>query len=151
MRRGERGVAVVEFALVVLVLLIVLSGTIEFGRSFWYYNSLTRATRDGARMMSLADNDTLTAEVPVAQDAVAQMATAAGVPSVVRGNVLVTCLNASFVAVACQDGVAPAYVSVAITGYNLKLGGWMAMFGPDGSTSSQDIVLGPHTVMAYLP
>lgn len=150
-RRGQRGVAVVEFALVVMLLLIVLSGTIEFGKSFWYYNSLTRATRDGARMMSLAEEETLTAVVPLAQDTVVHVATAAGVPGLARGNVAVTCLNASFATVACQDGVSPVYVRVAITGYSMKLGGWMALFGPDGSTSSQDIAVGPHTVMPYLP
>ncbi len=150
-RSSQRGVAVVEFALVVMLLLVVLSGTIEFGRSFWYYNSLTRATRDAARMMSLADAETLTAVVPLAQDTVVQEATAAGVPGLVRGNVAVSCLNASFATIACQDGVSPAYVRVAITGYSLKLGGWMALWGPDGSTSSQDLAVGPHTVMPYLP
>ena len=43
---NERGTAAVEFALVVVVLLVILSGTVEFGKSFWYYNSLDRPSPD---------------------------------------------------------------------------------------------------------
>jgi hypothetical protein len=48
--RGQRGAAMIEFALVLPVLLIVLLGTVEF--SFLLYNKamITNASREGARL-----------------------------------------------------------------------------------------------------
>ena len=48
-RRGCRGAATVEFAIVgpVLVLMLLMVG--ELGRAFYQYNTLTKAVREGAR------------------------------------------------------------------------------------------------------
>jgi Flp pilus assembly protein TadG len=48
--RGQRGAAMIEFALVLPLLLIVLLGTVEF--SFILYNKamITNASREGARL-----------------------------------------------------------------------------------------------------
>jgi hypothetical protein len=46
----RRGQAVVEFALVLPVLILLLLGTVEFGRFFDTYLSLQHAAREGARL-----------------------------------------------------------------------------------------------------
>ncbi|MFQ5544386.1 MAG: TadE/TadG family type IV pilus assembly protein [Acidiferrobacterales bacterium] len=48
----QRGVAAVEFAIVLPVLLLLMFGTAELGRAFFQYNTLTKAVRDGARYVS---------------------------------------------------------------------------------------------------
>jgi Flp pilus assembly protein TadG len=48
-RRGERGAALVEFAIGATVFLTVMFGVIEFGLLLWTHNALTDAARRGAR------------------------------------------------------------------------------------------------------
>jgi len=50
--RKERGVELLEFALVLPFLLLLLVGTIEFGRAFYSYHILSKAVRDGARYLA---------------------------------------------------------------------------------------------------
>jgi Flp pilus assembly protein TadG len=48
-RRGERGAALVEFAIGATVFLTVMFGVIEFGLLLWTHNALSDAARRGAR------------------------------------------------------------------------------------------------------
>src|SRR4051812_46748295 len=50
MRRRTRGQALVEFALILPVFLIMLMGVIDLGRAIWAQNSLAAAAREGARL-----------------------------------------------------------------------------------------------------
>jgi Flp pilus assembly protein TadG len=47
--RRQRGLAIVEFTIVVGILLMLIMATAEFGRAFLQYNTLTKSVRDGAR------------------------------------------------------------------------------------------------------
>lgn len=62
MRRGERGQATVELALVVPVLLLILFGIMEFGRIFSSYLIVTNAAREGARWAAVGADDTAIVE-----------------------------------------------------------------------------------------
>ncbi|CAB3668682.1 hypothetical protein LMG24076_01819 [Trinickia soli] len=48
-----RGAAMVEFAIVVVPLLLLAMGVAEFGRAFYQYEALTKSTRDAARFLSM--------------------------------------------------------------------------------------------------
>ena len=48
-REGEAGTAVVEFALIVPVLLLIVFGILDFGRALNYLNDSTQLARSGAR------------------------------------------------------------------------------------------------------
>lgn len=50
----QRGVAAVEFALVLLPLLIIAFGAVEYGRAIYHYNTLVKSTRSAVRWASLA-------------------------------------------------------------------------------------------------
>lgn len=52
LKQCQRGVAVVEFALVLPFLLLLSFTTTEFGRALWQYNVLTKSVRDGARYLA---------------------------------------------------------------------------------------------------
>jgi Flp pilus assembly protein TadG len=60
--RDERGAALVEFALVLPLLLVVIAGIVDFGFAFQRYEVLTNAAREGARLGTLQQytgNDSL--------------------------------------------------------------------------------------------
>lgn len=53
LRRDERGVALVEFALVLPLLVLICLGTIDFGRAYATWNSVKNAAREGAAFAQL--------------------------------------------------------------------------------------------------
>lgn len=151
-KKGQSGAAAVEFAIVIGILLMIVSGIIEFGRVFWYYDALTKATRDGARFMSSVSVDQVeslsVASTPdcnssyspiTANRVVYCAAVAAKVPGFTIGNIVVSCDGG-----ACVDNTAPQHIKVAITGYNVELGSWLP-FAAVGTLSLQ-----PHTTMRYM-
>lgn len=48
----QRGIAMVEFTIVLPLLLLLMLATAEFGRVLFQYNALTKAVRDGGRYLS---------------------------------------------------------------------------------------------------
>ena len=56
MRRGQRSQALIEFALVSPVLLLLLFGIVDIGRAVFYYDTVSHATREGARVAVRASN-----------------------------------------------------------------------------------------------
>ncbi len=50
--RQQRGVAAVEFAIVLPILLLLLLGTAELGRAFYQYDTLVKSIRGAARYLS---------------------------------------------------------------------------------------------------
>lgn len=52
MKNKQNGVALVEFALVLPLLLLLTFITTEFGRALYQYNILTKSVRDAARYLS---------------------------------------------------------------------------------------------------
>lgn len=51
--KNRKGQAVVEFAMILPILLLILLGIIEFGRFYNAWLMVTNASREGARMASL--------------------------------------------------------------------------------------------------
>ena len=52
-KRDDRGAAMVEFAIVLPVLMLILLGIIEFGRAYNAQVSIQAAAREGARELAL--------------------------------------------------------------------------------------------------
>ena len=50
--RQTKGNELIEFALVLPLLVLLLAGTVEFGRAFYTYNILTKSVRNAARYLS---------------------------------------------------------------------------------------------------
>lgn len=59
-RKGEKGAAAVEFALVLPLLVMLLVGMLEFGLVLWRQEMMTNATREAARAGIVAGNPRLT-------------------------------------------------------------------------------------------
>ena len=56
-RKSETGQALVEFALLLPVMLLIMVGILEFARAWNLHQALTDATREGARRAAVADPD----------------------------------------------------------------------------------------------
>lgn len=138
-----------EFALILALLISILAGIFEFGRAFWYYDALTKATRDGARLMSVTNKDTIADPgVGNAQTLVANVVTDAGVPNFTTANVSVTCLDATFNDASCANGTAPGGIRVQIVGYSMTIGQFIPFLL--GGSSSYTANVSPHTTMRYM-
>ena len=159
-RSSQAGAVAVELAFVIVVLLLIVAGTIGFGRTFWYADALTKATRDGARRLSTWEGSkvpgtpagSIQAGVIPAQTITINSANAANVsPQLVLGNVLVECaLDNAFNFVPCANGKTPANVRVSITGFTVSLGEWFPFIGTGGVINYGLIGLSPHTTMRYM-
>lgn len=146
----QHGGAAVELALILVVLTTMMAGIFEFGRAFWYYEALTKATRDGARMMSISPKATIASvAVGSAKTLVVNSVTAANVPAFAAANVAVTCLTMALTDDTCTDGTAPGGVRVQITGYSITIGQFVPFI--IGSNTSFTANPSPHTAMVYMP
>src|SRR5262249_10181929 len=54
--RGQESQALIEFALISPVLLLLIFGIIDIGRAIFYYDTLNHAAREGARVAVRASN-----------------------------------------------------------------------------------------------
>lgn len=52
----QKGVAAVEFGILLIPLVMLAFGTTEFGRAIYQFNALAKATRDATRFMSRHDS-----------------------------------------------------------------------------------------------
>ena len=145
MSQQQRGVAAVEMALVIIPLLLIVAGIIEFGRTFWYYDALAKSTRDAARYVSntrvsstVGVNDTVKDNAKLM---VVNAVNAAKVPNFTTSNVNVVCDPA--------DCIVPNYVTVSITGYTISIGSWIPIIFYTG-TSSWVARPAPATTMRYM-
>jgi len=55
--KTERGQTLVELALILPIIILILFGTLEFGRIFHSYIVITNAAREGARLGALGKSD----------------------------------------------------------------------------------------------
>lgn len=50
--RSMQGVVAVELAILMIPLIMLAFGAVEFGRAIYHYNTLAKAVRDGARLLA---------------------------------------------------------------------------------------------------
>ena len=158
-RSGQVGGAVIEFAFVMIVLLLIVAGAMGFGRAFWYADALAKSTRDGARLLSIwtivAAADT-TAGVTAAQNITMSVANAANLsPQLVANNVSVECAYSAFTFVACSGATKPVNIRVSITGnsgtgFSVNLGEWFPFISTSGLIDYGSVSLSPQTTMRYM-
>lgn len=102
--RGERGAAVVEFAVVVPVLLVLVMSIIDFARMYAVAASLAAATRDGARLGAASTDLADATQVSAIQNRVVAAFQPLGGAALSANSVTVTLDN-------------NAYVIVRVSGY----------------------------------
>ena len=73
-RHSESGAALVEFAIVLPVLLLLAFGIVDLGRLLYTYNNLTSAVREGARLASVQQDPTTGVSKAAVRDTVLRYA-----------------------------------------------------------------------------
>lgn len=63
----RRGVAMVEFAIVIPVLFIIFAGGWEMARGLWVYEALNKSVRDASRYLAHVEDPTSAASLQMAQ------------------------------------------------------------------------------------
>jgi Flp pilus assembly protein TadG len=143
LRRDERGVQLVEMAIVLPLFMLLFGATAEFGRYFYQYSTLAKATRVGARYLTGAAVNT--GEDTTAKNLVVY-GNAGG-----TGNPIITGLTTANVTITRNGGVPalPQTVSVQIVNFKyqpmLNLGVLM-----NNSTFSLNVDIKPSVTMRYL-
>lgn len=146
--RDERGIQLAELAIVLPVLLILFGATTEFGRFFYEYTTLAKATRVGARYMITTGVNV--DEKNKARNLVVFGNTAGTGEPMVEGldvdHVVITARNLDGDVI--EAGV-PATITVEIAGYKyeplMDLGGMIK-----SDTFSLNIDVKPSVTMRYL-
>ena len=145
----QHGSLIVEFALVLALMITLMAGIVEFGRTFWYYDARSKATRNAARTLSVSNPATVASvAVGIARTEVSTAAASAGIPTFSTANVAVTCLDSSMNTVNCIDGTSPAGVRVSVTGYSLFLGSMIPFLV--GANATYTVNLAPATTMPFM-
>jgi Flp pilus assembly protein TadG len=149
-RCRQAGVAAVEFALLLFVLLPILAGIIEFGRAMWYYDAVLKGTRDAARYLSaipaaqLADATALTTATNIA----VQASAAGGVPAFTSANVSISCAPTACTSIVLPGDVVQVTVSAQ---YPLGIGALLPFIGAAAAADGgYAVTLAPRTTMPYL-
>ncbi len=141
--RDERGVQLVELAIVIPILLLLFAATAEFGRYFYEYTTLAKATRVGARYLA-------TAAVKTTEDTSAKNLIVFG-NTAGTGTPLLTGLTTANVTITRTGGVPvlPQTVTVQITGFKHQ-----PLFDlgklTKSTTLSMNIDVKPSVTMRYL-
>ena len=146
--RNERGVQLLELAIVLPIFMILFAATAEFGRYFYEYTTLAKAARLGARYL-------VTAKVNCAQAGVAKnlivYGNVAGTGSPILPDLKTTDVSISPNDLDCQgtpQGV-PQSITVTFSGFKHKslfdLGGLLK-----NTSLSMDIDVKPSVTMRYM-
>jgi Flp pilus assembly protein TadG len=116
-RRLQRGVALVELALVLPVLLVMSFIVTEFGRAIYQYNTITKSVRDAARYLTTQTPGS-SAAVTAAQNLVVYGTTTAGSTPLALG-LTTAMVSASWPA---PTGTNPpiSTVTVTVSGYTFR-------------------------------
>jgi Flp pilus assembly protein TadG len=119
--RREGGTTTVEFAIVGVLLFVVLFAVIEFGRALFTMNTLTEASRRGARMAAVCPvGDPKPASVAVFDAGNGGSAVVSGLTT---ANILVEYLDINGAAIAspAANFVSIHYVRVSVVGFSVAL------------------------------
>lgn len=151
----QKGVAAVEFGILLIPLVVLAFGITEYGRAIYQYNALAKATRDATRFMSRHDSTSADYPVSDAKCLVVYGKTCAGssatslVPGLVTSMIEIcdktnsaACPGESFAAVDTGSGVINL-VKVKVSGYEFTslvpfvTGFTQLTFGDIGTTMRQ--------------
>jgi Flp pilus assembly protein TadG len=139
---NARGVALIEFAIILPLLLLIFTGLIEYGRMMWHYDALAKATRDAARHLSMIKRESLNDE-------------ATSNNSILRRIIIVAAANSGLNTAGLQinPSCAPSCTGTEVSTVKVEvispftIGGWVPVFG---AAIGPEVKLSPHTTMPHM-
>ena len=146
-RRKERGVQLMEVAIVLPVLLVLLAAIAEFGRYFYVYSTLSRATRTAVRHVA---SNSFKGTANADNAAAINLALCGSTATCTSGSEILSGLTADNFQITTSGGSTyfPTTVTVQVVSYNytplFNLGNFVA------GVSWTSISVAPSTSMRYL-
>lgn len=114
-RRAARGVAAVEFAIMLPILIILLSAPLYIGRVMWYYTAAQKAAHDAAQYLStVPDAEMRSPGLISSSTAVAGDLVAAELADLNGGGAYPPSVTIQCDGVSCDGYVAPTVVRVHV-------------------------------------
>lgn len=143
-RRGERGIQLLEVAIVLPILLLLLAATAEFGRYFYYYSTLSKATRSAVRYLTAKPYTTASKtealNLALCGTTTTCVANTEILPGLTTGNFSITATG--------TNTFFPETVTVQVVSYNYQpifdLGSYV------GGAAWASVPVSPSTTMRYL-
>ncbi|HEY8037125.1 MAG TPA: TadE family protein [Methylobacter sp.] len=118
--KRQKGIYIVEFTLVATLFFVLLFGVLEFARALFVWNSLTEATRRGARLAAVCPvGHASIANVTVFNTPDAGGGASPVLPGLNSSNVVTAYLDQAGVATATLNNI--RYVRVSIVGFQHTL------------------------------
>jgi Flp pilus assembly protein TadG len=108
---GREGQSLVEFSALATALLILVLGTLEFGRAFYYYSAIVNAAQEGARYGTTTGVNTAAKRTAIINTAL-QSAIAVGTETLI---VTVSCSDCATATTGDQFTVTVNYTFTAVT------------------------------------
>ena|SRR2546426_2401809 len=143
LRRDDRGIQLVELAIVLPLFMILFGATAEFGRYFYEYSTLAKATRVGARY--LTNSAVNSAEDTKAKNLVV-FGNAAG-----TGDSVISGLTTANITITRTGGVPALPQTVTVQVVNFKYEPMLNLGAlTNNSTFSLNIDIKPSVTMRYL-
>ena len=145
-RRDDQGVSLIETAIIVPILLVLFAGVAEFGRYFYEYTTLAKASRLGARYLASKSVTSDVADYKAIAKNIVVFGNAAG-----SGSPILDGLTTENVDVEYEGGTAgvPNTVTVSIINYAHE-----PLFDLGGLLNNDDLSLAvnvsPSVTMRYL-
>ncbi len=143
-KREEKGVQLLEIAIVTPIFLLLIVAIAEFGQYFYYYSTLSKATRLGARYLSgrvyLVTEETKTRNLVVCGSLDACSTGTEILPNLTTDNVSII-----------RTGGTPLFpqtITVSITGYTYTPIFNLAIWS--GGDPWQNVSISPGTTMRYM-
>jgi len=141
----ERGTSMIELAIVLPIMLLLMASIAEFGRFFYTYTTLAKATRAGARYIAAQPYACGTYRLQARNLVVCGKPTCAGGDAPVVKNLTISNVD---ITTTPGEVTLPDKVTVAISGYR-----YQTIFGIGGLTGGVvdlNIPVAPSTTMKYL-
>ncbi len=143
LRRDERGIQLVELAIVLPLFMILFGATAEFGRYFYEYSTLAKATRVGTRYLT-------NAAVNTTQDTKAKNLVVYGNMDG-TGNPVISGLTSANINIVRTGGVASIPLTVTVQVVNFKYEPMLNLGAlTNNATFSLNVDIKPSVTMRYL-
>lgn len=133
-RDGQRGTALIEFALILPFLLVITLCVVDLSRAFYMKSVLTSAARDGARLAASLGNPLTGANPPADNDAVVARVNLVLLPVTQQGTV-----GLSNIAIAVTTPAASHYKVQVSGNFQWLYLGVLNFFGPGTFSNPQTL------------
>lgn len=146
-RRRQSGIATIELAIIVPVMLLFLTVPLFFGRVFWHYTVAQKAAHDAARYLSGVALSQMTAPLHIGHEVAVAQAIAAAEMSDLNPGPYPPVVTILCDGITCDGFVAPSVVRVVV---RMRMYDWIFPAFTSDISGASGLLLTADTTMRYV-